>query len=263
MRTDEVELLLVSLNEPGTTQGLVDSLGVATPVVQDTEWDLLRTWDLESYPALVLLRADGTVADIHPGTFSAVKLDAVVEALTTGEPIPDPDPFPTPRSEDVSSVLRVGEPAPELRGPRLGGGELSTRDLLGRPTVVLHWVPPDAEGRPRDDTPPADTLLAEVAARSAALNVLLVAAGEETPGAVGHYLERQGSDAPVIFDWDGQLFERWGLFYWPTLVLIDADGRVAGYYRHEALVDPAPLLDALAAGDPLPSPSAELRPTDG
>jgi hypothetical protein len=159
--------------------------------------------------------------------------------------------------QPLSSVLEVRQPAPELRGPRLGGGELSTRDLLGRPTIVLHWNPHDAGDRPPDDAPGSDRLLAEAARRAGALNVLLVAGGEPTPGAVSRYLDEQGSDAPVIFDWDGTLHQRWGLLIWPTLVLLDADGRVAGYYGPESLADPAALLDALEAGEPLPSPSPE------
>ncbi len=258
-RADSMALVLVSVDAEGTTQGLVDWLGVETPVVADARADLVNQWGLSFYPALVLLRADGTVADLHPATFSAAKLSAILDALSGGDPIPEPDSPPARVTDDrglipLSSVLQVGKIAPELRGPQLGGGELSTRDLLGRPTVVLHWEPPDPTGRLGDDSPSADKLLAAIQARNEAFNLLLVAHGEPTPGAAGTYLEQQGSDAPVIFDWDGTLFQRWGLVLWPTLVLLDADGRVAGYYGPAALNDPGPLLDALEAGEPLPSP---------
>lgn len=264
-RSESMKLVLVSLDQEGTIRGLVDWLGMETPVVHDqapAEGSLLETWRLSSFPALILFRADGMVADIHPASFSATKLTAVLDALAAGETIPEPDSRPAPIVDEqgrqpLSSVLEVGQLAPELRGPSLGGGELSTRDVLGRPTVVLHWNPRDAGGRPPDDAPGADRLLAEAARRAGELNVLLIANGEPTPGAVARYLGEQGTDVPVIFDWDGTLHQRWGLLIWPTLVLLDADGRVAGYYGPDALADPAALLDALQAGEPLPSPSPE------
>lgn len=258
-RADTMSLVVVSLEREGTTQGLVEWLGVQTPVVDDAEWTAFNTWPLSYFPAMVLLQADGTVADLHAATFSAQKLTAILDALGAGEPIPEPDPWPTHITDaegriPLSTVLEVGEVAPELRGPRLGGGELATTDLLGKPTVVLQWwSPPDPLTGPQDDAPPPDELLAEVAARGDTFNVLLVASRVSRSDAVPIYLERQGSDAPVIFDWDGMLFRQWGLVI-ETLVLLDADGRVAGYYGSEALNDPGPLLDALASGEPLPTP---------
>lgn len=254
-RPGAMELVLVSIDREGTTRGLVDWLGVTTKVVQDSQSELLQAWGLSSFPALVLFRADGTVADIQPASFDAQKLRQILDAVQAGEQPPEPRPFPSPAPPSQLSALMVGQPAPELRGPRLGGGELSTRDLVGRPTVVLHWLPRDAGGPPQDDAPGAEALLAEMRRRGSALNVLLVAHGEPTPGAVGRYLAEQGSDAPVIFDWDGALKGRWGVIYLPTLVLLDAEGRVAGVYGSDAVTNPDALLDAFEAGEPLPSPS--------
>jgi hypothetical protein len=259
-RREDVAMVLVSMDGKGTTQGLVDLADSQTPVVQDDRFELLTAWDLSFYPALVLLRADGTVADLQPMTFDAASLTGIVDSLATGGVVPEPTPFPSPPAEveggglPLSTVLQVGEPAPELVGPRLGGGELSTHDLLGRPTVVLHWVPPHLDGAPQDDEPPPDALLDAVAARGDAMNIVLIARGEPEPGAAAAYLEAEGADVPVVFDWDGTLHERWGLVMFNTLVLLDDKGRVAGYYRASALIDPAPLLDSLIAGNPLPSP---------
>ena len=260
-RREDVAMVLVSMDGEGTTQGLVDAVDSRTPVVQDNRSELLTAWDLSYFPALVLLRADGTVADLQPMTFDAASLAGIVDSLAAGNPVPEPTPFPSPPAEvagggqPLSTVLQVGEPAPELVGPRLGGGELSTHDLLGRPTVVLHWLPPHLDGSPQDDEPPPDALLDVVAARGDAMNIVLIARGEPEPGAATAYLERQHADVPVIFDWDGTLHERWGLVMFTTLVLLDDEGRVAGYYRASALNDPGPLLDALIDGDPLPSPA--------
>ena len=250
--------VLVSMDAEGTTRGLVDAAGSDAPVVLDTQSELLSAWDLSFFPALVLLRADGTVADLQPMTFDAESLSEITDDLAAGRPLPEPAPFPSPLvdangRQPLSTVLRVGEPAPELIGPRLGGGELSTRDLVGKPTVVLHWLPPRIDGTPQDDEPPADALLDALSERGDALNAVLIARGEPEPGAVAAYLARRGADVPVIFDWDGTLHQRWGLVMFTTLVLLDAEGDVAGYYGGSALNDPAPLLDTLLAGKPLPS----------
>ena len=259
-RRDDVAMVLVSLDEEGTTQGLADAVGGAAHVVMDDEDSMLEDWALSFFPALVLLRADGTVADLHPMTFDADSLRDIVDRLAAGAAIPEPAPFPSPPVDDagrqpLSTVLEVGEPAPELAGPALGGGELSTRELIGRPTAVLHWLPPRLDGTPQEDAPPPDALLQAAQDRSGDLNLLLIARGEPEPGAAAAYLVARGSNVPVIFDWDGALHQRWGLVMFTTLVLLNADGTVAGYFNSSALGDPAPVLDALLAGEPLPSPA--------
>jgi len=50
---------------------------------------------------------------------------------------------------------------------------------------------------------------------------------------------------PVIFDWAAELRERWGLVFSPTLVLLDAQGRVVDVVGAEGLTDPAAALDRI------------------
>ncbi len=259
-RAGEIDLVLVGSDREGMVRGLVDWLAVDTPVVTDDTGDLLHTWAIDDLAALVLLRADGTVADLHPPRFDDAKLGAVLDALADGETIPEPDPAPEPLTDaegrlPTSTVLEVGQAAPELRGPLLGGGELSTLELLARPTVVAFFEPPDPVTGPQTDMPPPDRLLEEVERHGGEVNLLLVAHGEPSPGAANAYLREQSAGAPLIFDWDGSLLRRWGLGFLPTLVLLDADGRVASYYGPQSLADPGPLIDALVNGEALPSPS--------
>jgi peroxiredoxin len=253
-RSDTMNSLLVSLDELGTTTGLVDWLDVRTPVLLDQTWELFGgTWEIGDTPALVLLDADGTVVDVRFGYFGeqAEQLPEILDAFESGAELPEPAPLPTPGytgDPPLSTVLDVGVMAPELRGPRLGGGEVSTRDFLGRPTVVLDFRPGIS-----DDAPPPVAVLADLKTRSG-LDVLLIAHGERVPGGTEQILDASGVDYPVLFDWDGTLFERWGLVYWPTLILLDAEGRVAGWYGYSSVANPTPLLDLFEAGEPLPSP---------
>jgi len=255
-RSDSMNLVLVGSDREGMVSGLVDWLGLETPVVADYNGDLIGAWGLSDLGALILLRDDGTVADIHPARFDGTQLSAVLDALAAGDPIPEPPPLPVVSDEDtvaISTVLEVGQPAPELRGPLLGGGELSTDDLAGTPTVIAFFEPPDPVFGPVDDSPTPDALIDVVAAQSGATNLLLIAHGESTPGAVQAYVGDRGVDVDVVFDWDGSLLRRWGVTYVPTLVLLDADGSVAAFYGPQSLADPAPIIDAFVNGDPLPS----------
>jgi hypothetical protein len=191
------------------------------------------------------------VADLHAATFSEEKLGAILDALAAGEPIPDPDPIEPPLLDEQgrnlsTDVLQVGVVPPELDGSGLDGEPLSTADLRGRPSVVLFWLPPRADGTTQDDVQPPNLLLDEIERRGDAIGALLVALGEPAPGDARRYLERGGYDVPVILDWTGELQDRWGLVFMTTLVLLDAHGRVVGYYGPDALGDPAGVLDTVA-----------------
>jgi len=261
-RSDAMSLVFVSMDMEGTTRGLVDWLDVSTPVVHDPDMALLSAWGISGWPALVLLRADGTLSGIQPATFGKATLDAILDALAAGDLIPEPDPpEPVPTDDQgnlpLTTVLEVGQVPPELVGPALGGGEQSTIDAAGRPSAVLFWRPPRADGSPQDDSPLPEALIAEVERRSGGIELQLVAEGEPAPGDAGGYLERLGADVPVIFDWAGELQDRWGLVFTPTLVLLDADGRVAGIVGSEGIADPAAALDLIDPGGATsPAPSA-------
>jgi len=246
----DVAFVFVSMDGAGTTRGLVDDLSIDIPVVVDPEMALLTAWQLEGFPALVLLRADGTVADIQAVTFSDTKLTALLDALQADGQIPDPQtrtPGPTNSlgPEAVSAVLDDGALAPDLTGPGLGGTEVSTRDLRGRPGVVLFWLPPRADGTTQDDTPPPDAFLDEIESRGAALRLLLVVENETEPGDARRYLDAHRSAADVLFDRSGELFAKWGLVFTQSAVVLDSEGRVLRVAGPDALTDPAALLEVL------------------
>jgi hypothetical protein len=258
---DDVAMVLVSLDSEGTTRGLVDWVGAESPVVLDSDFGLPRAWGLDSYPAMVLLRSDGAVADIQPLTFDAASLGEILDSLGAGAAIPDPRPLPPPPADSVpeplSTVLEPGAVAPTLTGPKLGGGELSTTELRGRPTIVRFWLPPHLDGAPQDDSPGPDRLLAAAADHPGEVNVLLVAAGEPERGAARRALRQQDADVPVVFDWDGELADQWGLTFGNTMVVLDAEGHTEGVYGPLSTASAKAIVDALVAGDPLPSPDPE------
>jgi hypothetical protein len=251
-RAGQMAFVLASLDEAATTRGLVDSLGYKGAVVGDG-WPLLEAWGLSDFPAVVLFRPDGAVADVQPATFSAPKLAAILDALANGGTIPEPDPPAAslgPGDASLSTILKAGQPAPELRGAGLNGEQHSTLDLLGRPSIVLHWIPPDAAGQSRDDVPNPDSLVAELNGRAGTVNGLLIA--QQFPADADAYLAARGSSLPVILDWSGELFDRWGLVSWPTAVALDSDGRVVALGGKDVVADPAPFIEAKLLTTPSP-----------
>jgi len=251
-RADEMAFVLASLDEAGTTRGLVDSLGYKGVVVGEG-WPLLEAWGLSDFPTVVLFRPDGAVADVQPATFSVPKLAAILDALANGGTIPEPDQPDAslgPGDASLSTILKAGQPAPELRGQGLNGEQHSTLDLIGRPSIVLHWIPPHAAGQSGDDVPNPDLLIAELDRRAGTVNALLIA--QQFPADADAYLAAQGSSLPVILDWSGELFDQWGLMYWPTAVALDSDGRVVDLGGQDVVADPAPFIEARLPTTPTP-----------
>jgi hypothetical protein len=247
---NDVAFVFVSLDPAGTTRTVVDDLAMDLPVVVDPAMDLLTAWGIEGFPALVLLRADGTLADIQQVTYGEAKLTALLDALSSDGSIPAPDtrtpsPLDSSGQEVLSPLLAVGSIPPELSGPRLDGSRLSTADLAGRPTVVVFWLPPRADGSTQDDTPTPDNLLEELQRRGNAAQLLFVVEGEAAPGDAERYLAANAPDANVIVDRTGELLSRWDLTFTQSVVLLDADGRVARVAGPEALSNPPAVLDAL------------------
>ena len=146
-------------------------------------------------------------------------------------------------------VLDVGQVPPTLEAAYLDRTVFDSRALQGQPTVLYFWAP---------WCPPCVDDMAGIVVREA------VDRGESIRFVtVGLDSDRQLADArdqvgglPIVVAEAEKIFKSWRLSGIPALVLLDADGRVAAV--HVGAVDPAALdrmLDALAAGEPVPTPS--------
>jgi len=163
------------------------------------------------------------------------------EIVGTGEP-GDATPW--------KGVLDVGQVPPPLEATYLDGTAFDSRTLRDRPTVLYFWAP---------WCPPcldemAGSIVREAADRGD--SVRFVTVGLDSDRLLADARDQVGA-LPVVVDETAESIESWRLFAIPALVLLDAEGRVAAV--HVGVVDAAVferMLDALAAGEPVPTPSA-------
>lgn len=162
-------------------------------------------------------------------------------------PSPTPSSVPSPTTSFLGQEFMVGEAAPPLVLPQLGGGTIDLANLRGRPvwlTFMATWCPSCREELPR---------MALAAARHAreGLVVLAVDVGEDE-GTVAAYFSTLGLSLPVGLDRDGAAMRRWRVLALPVHFWVDADGVV----RFGALGGIGPDVMAEGLGTILPGGSA-------
>jgi thiol-disulfide isomerase/thioredoxin len=133
-----------------------------------------------------------------------------------------PDGSPgTPVPSAGSGPFHVGEPAPPLRVPQLGGGTIDLAVLRGRPVWIefmASWCPSC-----RDEFP----LMNGYAARFADQGLVVLAIDvREDEGTVAALANQLGPVFPMGLDTDGSAASAWAVAGLPTHFFIDADGVV-------------------------------------
>lgn len=155
---------------------------------------------------------------------------------------------PSPSPSAVAGEFLVGEPAPPLVLPQLGGGTIDLASLRGRPVwlaFMATWCPSCREELPR-------MALAGARYADAGLVVLAADVGEEE-GTVAAYLSDLGLSLPVGLDRDGRAMERWRVLALPVYFWIDPEGIV----RFGAFGGVGPDVFAEGLGSILPGASPE------
>jgi len=186
------------------------------------------------------------VAGLLVGVAAAVALLAGVVALAP-EPVMTPTPSVAPPSQAAgtptsgagsaspsalasasaepspsgSRPFHVGEPAPALVVPQVGGGTIDLAALRGKPVWVnfmATWCPPC-----QDEFP----LMSGFATRYAESGLVILAIDvEEEEGAVAAFAQGLGATFPLGLDADGRVAEAWGALALPVHFWIDVDGIV-------------------------------------
>ncbi len=124
-------------------------------------------------------------------------------------------------SADPGALFHVGEPAPALVVPQVGGGTIDLANLRGKPVWVnfmATWCPPCVDEFP---------LMNGFAARYANDGLVVLAIDvEEEQSVVTAFAQGLGTTFPLGLDRDGSAATRWGAIALPVHFWIDKDGIV-------------------------------------
>ena len=124
-------------------------------------------------------------------------------------------------SPSAGALFGIGQPAPPLLVPQVGGGTIDLADLKGKPvwiSFMATWCPPC-----QDEFP----LMNGFAARYAAAGLVVIAVDvKEDEGTVAAFAESLGSTLPMGLDATGAASETWDALALPVHFWIDADGIV-------------------------------------
>lgn len=216
------------------------------------------------------------VAGLLAGVAAAVVLVAGVLALApevsgpapSPRPSPPPSAAPSPTSEPgvtpsaggstepptapptaAGGLFHVGEVAPALVVPQVGGGTIDLAALRGKPVWVnfmATWCPPCEDEFP---------LMNGFAARYADTGLVVLAIDvEEDEGTVAAFAQRLGATFPLGLDADGSVADAWDAIALPVHFWVDADGVI----RDGAAGGIGP--DVMARGLGTILPGVDVRP---
>jgi cytochrome c biogenesis protein CcmG, thiol:disulfide interchange protein DsbE len=147
------------------------------------------------------------------------------------------------------NAFHVGEPAPALSLPQVGGGTVDLAGLRGRPVWVNFMqttCPPCVDEFP---------LMAGFAARYADEGLVVLAIDiREDEGVVASFAQSLNANFPIGLDGDGSAQRAWGAYGLPVHYWIDAQGIV----RDGALGGIGP--DIMAHGLTTIMPGVEVTP---
>jgi thiol-disulfide isomerase/thioredoxin len=124
-------------------------------------------------------------------------------------------------STGTGSGFHIGEPAPRLVVPQVGGGTIDLANLRGMPVWVnfmATWCPPC-----QDEFP----LMNGFAARYSDTGLVVLAIDvKEEEGVVAGFAQALGATFPLGLDSDGHVADSWDALALPVHFWIDADGIV-------------------------------------
>jgi thiol-disulfide isomerase/thioredoxin len=169
---------------------------------------------------------------------------------TRSEPSgPSPSgPVASSPAPSAATNFRIGEPAPSLAVPILGGGSFDLAALRGKPVWVnfmATWCPSCVDEFP---------VMSGFAARYAEDGLVVVAVDvRESEETVGAFVESVATTFDVGLDSDGSAQQRWGAYVLPIHFWIDVDGVI----RYGALGGIGPDLMAQGLQTILPGVTVE------
>ena len=180
---------------------------------------------------------------VLPSLLPTASPSASPSATASGSGGPSSDP------SSAAALFHIGEPAPALVVPQVGGGTIDLASLRGKPVWVNFmgsYCPPC-----RDEFP----LMNGYANRLADDGLVVIAVDvKEDEGVAAAFAESLGATFPLGLDADGSAAARWKAVALPVHFWIDKDGII----RDGALGGIGP--DVMSAGLRTILPGVEVEP---
>jgi thiol-disulfide isomerase/thioredoxin len=170
-------------------------------------------------------------------------------AIASASPSPVGSPTLSPSASAATGAFHIGQPAPVLVVPQVGGGTIDLANMRGKPVWIYFmatWCPPC-----QDEFP----LMNGFASRYIDTGLVVIAIDvKEEEGAVAAFAESLNATFPLGLDSDGKAADTWDAIALPVHFWIDAEGVV----RDGALGGNGP--DVMATGLEKILPGVDVTP---
>jgi len=173
----------------------------------------------------------------------------VASASAPAEASATPSAVPSASAAASGGAFHIGEAAPPLQVPQVGGGTIDLANLKGKPVWInfmATWCPSC-----QDEFP----LMNGFAARYAANGLVIVAVDvREDEGAVASFAKQLNATFPLGLDADGKAATTWDALAYPVHFWVGTDGII----RDAALGGIGP--DIMAEGLKTILPGVDVKP---
>jgi peroxiredoxin len=210
-----LSIALISRGSPKANRAKCTEHGL-THVLLQRDHEVAEAYAVNGTPSAVLVRRDGTI-----GSPLAQGVDEIRSLIA--------------RAPTMPAGLRIGDPAPTVRLPDLGGREVDLADSGDRSTLVLFWSPTCGFCQGMLD----DLKAWEEHSPTDAPRLLVVSSGSVEAN------QTMRLRSTVVLDQDFSVGARVGASGTPSAVLVDARGNIAS-----SLVVGAQAVLALAGAQP-------------
>jgi thiol-disulfide isomerase/thioredoxin/uncharacterized membrane protein YphA (DoxX/SURF4 family) len=198
-------LLVVS---SGTKEANTE-MGLSSTVVLDQNFAVGQSFGASGTPSAVLVDEEGNIA-------SELAVGAPAVLALAGQ-APDPASNGSAGAQAVPAAARIGEPAPPVKLPDLGGSTVDLSDFKGTETLVLFWNPGCGFCQQMLD----DLKTLEADPPEGAPEILVVSTGTAEDN------KAMGLSSPVVLDEGFSTGLAFGASGTPSAVLVDSEGKVA------------------------------------
>lgn len=230
---DELEVIGVNIGFDDTVEQIKSyrrELGLTMPLVRDDDGSLAGLFGLRVTPQHVVIGKDGRIQ--YVGHLAGAELDAALARARRSGPT-DGTPESVAQAAAAPQVVRIGGVVPAAKLRTLDEDEVVLKDPAGKRRSVLAFLSPWCEEYFKETRP-------QSSAQCRALREQLVASGRDrsvrwvviasglwaSEQDLRDYRDKHGIPVPMTLDRNGALFRRFGVHRVPTVIVVDAEGRV-------------------------------------